>query len=88
MQRLDDYAKLRVQIGQISGFGEVDLVDKLSCRLLSCPPDRPIAHVICFDGEGVWIEITFRKQALYIGWGKINPVSNVLLEVARYKNAT
>lgn len=23
-----------------------------------------IAHIICFDGDGVWIEIAFRKQAL------------------------
>ena len=63
MQRLDNCAKLRVQIGQIPGFGEVEVVDKLSCRLLSRSADRPIAHVICFDGECVWIEITFRKQA-------------------------
>lgn len=31
---------------------------------ISRSADRSIAHVICFDGECVWIEIAFRKQAL------------------------
>ena len=64
MQRFDDGAELRIQIGEVPGIDEIELIDKLTSGLLRCSADLFIAHAVDFGGIGIWIEKALREQAV------------------------
>ena len=62
MQRFDDGSELRIQIGEVPGIDEIELIDKLASGLRRCSADLFIAPAAWSYGLGLWIAVALGQQ--------------------------